>query len=581
MPTRNAESRFAQNPTNIDISRSKFERNSTVKTSFNAGLLIPFYYDDVLPGDTFKVRASKVVRMSTLITPLMDNLWLDTYWFFVPNRLVWEHWKEFMGENTQSAWLPATEYSIPQLAAPEPSRSGIYSGNGWDVGTIADYLGVPTGVPDLRVSWLPFRAYALIWNEWFRDQNLQDPIPVAFTDSGGYGTNTTANSSNTQLLNGYYRGGYPAPVNKYHDLFTSALPAPQKGQDVTISVTSGGLLPVFAMDDVIPKSSLPQTTKGVQFYRAGSDPLTYSFQTVGAEGTSNFTNQQLFNSGTSGTNPKDLFPANLYAGDSGSLSVATVNQLRTAFQIQRFLEKDARGGTRYIEMLKAHFGVTSPDYRLQRPEYLGGSRVPIRISQVVQNSATDSTSPQGNTAGFSLTTDVEDSFTKSFTEHGMILGLLCVRYAHSYQQGLPRAFSRKTRFDFYWPVFANIGEMAIKNKEIYAQGPAVVDTDGNQIDEQVFGYQEAWADYRYKPNQITGMMRSTYSASLDSWHLGDLYSSLPTLSAGWIKEDGSIIDRTLAVTSAVSHQFIADIFIENAAVRPMPLYSIPGLIDHH
>ena len=541
MIARNAGSRFAINPTNIEISRSKFERNSTVTTSFLGGLLIPFYLDEVLPGDTFKVKCSKVVRMPALITPLMGNLYLDTFWFFVPNRLVWSHWKEFMGENSQSAWIPQAQYSIPQTTA--PSSSTAAPNGGWTVGSIADYLGIPPLVPNISVSSLPLRGYALIWNEFFRSENLQDPVPLSTGDSNTAGANSAPTSQASYLLSAYSRGGYPAPVDKFFDYFTACLPAPQKGNDVVISVTSGGLLPVFAMDDDIDPSSLPQTLKGTRFY-AGSSSVPFNFETVGT-GSGALSVQMRPDSGSGGSNPQPLFPANLYAGDSGALTVASVNQLRTAFQLQKLLEKDARGGTRYIEMLKSHFSVTSPDYRLQRPEYLGGSRIPIRVSQVIQQSETNTT-PQGNVSGMSLTTDSNDGFTKSFTEHGYLFGLLCVRYLHLYQQGLERMWSRKNRLEFYFPVLANIGEQAVLNKEIFLQGSSVVDADGNIIDEQVFGYNEAWADYRYKPSKITGMMRSIYAQSLDSWHLGDYYSQLPSLSADWIKEDASIIDRALS-----------------------------------
>lgn len=591
MIARNAGSRFATNPTNIEISRSKFERNSTVTTSFLGGLLIPFYLDEVLPGDTFKIRCSKVVRMPALITPLMGNLYLDTFWFFVPNRLVWSHWKEFMGENSQSAWIPQAQYSIPQTTAPA-SSSAAPSG-GWTVGSIADYLGIPPLIPNISVSSLPLRGYALIWNEFFRSENLQDPVPVSTGDANTAGANSSPSSQAAYLLSAYSRGGYPAPVDKFFDYFTACLPAPQKGNDVVISVTSGGLLPVFAMDQDIDLSSLPERTTGIRYYTgtaAGqSSPvsnnpydLTYNIASYGSDAASYpGSASKIIKDGqslSSGDFP--VFPANLFAGDSGALTVASVNQLRTAFQLQKLLEKDARGGTRYIEMLKSHFSVTSPDYRLQRPEYLGGSRIPIRVSQVIQQSET-ATTPQGNVSGMSLTTDSNDGFTKSFTEHGYIFGLLCVRYLHLYQQGLDRMWSRKNRLEFYFPVLANIGEQAVLNKEIFIQGTSVVDSDGNVVDEQVFGYNEAWADYRYKPSKITGMMRSVYVQSLDSWHLGDYYSQLPSLSADWIKEDATIIDRVLSAGSSLTHQFIADIYVENTCVRVMPLYSIPGLIDHH
>ncbi len=542
---RNVESRFSTNPTSIDISRSKFIRSSSVKTSFNTGELIPFYVDEVLPGDTFSIDDSKVVRMSTLLTPIMDNLYLDTYYFFVPSRLCWQHWREFNGENTESAWYPSVEYSIPQITSPS---------GGWTVGTIADYMGIPIGVENLSVSSLPFRAYALICNEWFRDENLTDPLFVDLSD-------TTISGSNGNTAEDIVKGGKPFKVAKYHDYFTSCLPSPQKGPDV--------LLP---LGDEAPVTS---TTNNFWLLGKNGTPFTLSY-----------------NPSAGGVNPENkyptLYPLNAQAPASpteitvnpGKLIVdlsnatgSSINQLRLAFQIQKLYEKDARGGTRYTEILRSHFGVTSPDARLQRPEYLGGSRKPINVTQVVQNSATIPDSPQGNTSAYSATIDSENAFTKSFVEHGFVIGLCCVRYDHTYQQGIERFWSRKNRFDFYWPVFANIGEQAVLNKEIYAQGTAE--------DEEVFGYQEAWADYRYKPSRCSGYMRSTAPTSLDVWHLGDHYSSRPSLSDSWIREDGSIVDRVLAVTSEASHQFFADIYVKNVSVRPMPVYSIPGLIDHH
>ena len=545
---RNVESHFALNPTRIDLSRSTFDRSASVKTSFNAGDIVPFFLEEVLPGDTFNVKTSKVVRMQTLLTPVMDNVYLDTYYFFVPNRLVWKHWKEFNGENTESAWIPQTEYAVPQITSP--------AGTGWSIGTVADYFGVPTGVPNLSVNALPFRAYALIMNEWFRDQNLSDPLVVPDDDATVAGVNTG------NFVSDVAKGGKPYIAAKYHDYFTSCLPAPQKGADVKVPVLSDGDYPVYGK----PNTALIMEKKGSG--TAGTlvvNSKTGSYGELAVTGNYNVDDQIGLSTQYSSA----------VARISGDASAVTINQLRLAFQIQKLYERDARGGSRYIEILKSHFGVTSPDARLQRPEYLGGNRVPININQVVQQSGTGSGSstPQGTVVGMSQTTDSHSDFIKSFTEHGFIIGVMVARYDHTYQQGLDRMWSRKDRFDYYWPVFANIGEQAVKNKEIYAQG--------NTEDDEVFGYQEAWADYRYKPNRVTGEMRSSYTQSLDVWHLADDYAQRPSLSDSWIREDKSNIDRVLAVQSSVSNQFFADIYVQNRATRPMPLYSIPGLIDHH
>lgn len=554
---RNVESHFALNPTRIDMSRSTFDRSSSVKTSFNVGDIVPFFLEEVLPGDTFNVRTSKVVRMQTLLTPMMDNVYLDSYYFFVPNRLVWNHWKEFNGENTESAWIPSTEYSVPQITAPSA---------GWSVGTLADYFGLPTGVGGLSVSALPFRAYALVMNEWFRDQNLQDPLVVPVDDATVVGVNTG------NFVTDCAKGGLPYIAAKYHDYFTSCLPSPQKGPDVTLSVASQGNLPVKALAEDVPGYAAdgPFVRLGTwqnTFWSHPSNTVPLSVNTTGGFGTNLSTPVEQTHSGYNFTN--------LWAINSGNAIVATINQLRMAFQIQKLYERDARGGTRYIEVLKSHFGVTSPDARLQRPEYLGGNRVPINVNQVIQQSGTGAgaDTPQGTVVGMSQTTDSNHDFMKSFTEHGYIIGVMVARYDHTYQQGIERHWSRKTRFDYYWPVFANIGEQAVLNKEIFAQGTAK--------DNEVFGYQEAWSDYRYKPNRVTGEMRSSYEQSLDVWHLADDYASLPSLSDSWIREDKNTVDRVLAVKSTVSDQLFADIYVSNRATRPMPMYSVPGLIDHH
>ena len=552
---RNVESHFSQLP-KADIQRSRFDRSSSVKTTFNVGDIIPFYVDEVLQGDTFDIKTSKVVRMQSLVTPIMDNIYLDTYFFFVPNRLTWEHWQEFNGENTQSAWIPTTEYQVPQLTAPS---------GGWSIGTIADYMGIPTGVANLSVNALPFRAYALIMDGWFRDQNLSDPLNIPVNDV------TQSGSNGSNYITDIALGGMPFKAAKYHDYFTSCLPSPQKGPDVLLPLGSQApviTLPTSEMN--WPSSPVPGLALGNQKGSGGDygiSAMSGFNMNVSSQGNADGT----FSPTASGMSGIGMIPLNL-AADLSQATSSTINQLRLAFQVQKLYEKDARGGTRYIEILKSHFGVTSPDSRLQRPEYLGGNRIPININQVLQTSQTSDQSPQGNPVGQSLTTDTHRDFVKSFVEHGFVIGVMVARYDHTYQQGLERFWSRKDRFDYYWPVFANIGEQAVKNREIYAQG--------TETDDEVFGYQEAWADYRYKPNRVSGEMRSAAPQSLDVWHLADDYESQPYLSDGWIREDKATVDRVLAVSSNNSAQLFCDIYINNRTTRPMPVYSIPGLIDH-
>lgn len=552
---RNQNSHFSKNP-QVDIQRSRFDRSSSIKLSFNFSDLVPFFVDEVLPGDTFTVDTSKLVRMQTLVTPVMDNMYLDTYYFFVPNRLVWDHWQNFCGENTDSAWTPQTEYQIPTLPL-QPDHT---------VGTIADYMGIPINgqsAPSTSVNALPFRAYALIWNEWFRDQNLQDPQFVP--------TGDTSPDYNTYKDNPLYQACFglaPLRAGKFRDYFTSCLPSPQKGPDVLLPL--GKSAPVFTNLIRNDWDTWP---------KFGSDaaPL-YWYQTNGISaspghiGTGNEGVTVRDTVALSGENAAYITPANLIA-DLSQATSATINQLRLAFQIQKIYEKDARGGTRYIEILSNHFGVISPDSRLQRPEYLGGNRMLINVNQVVQNSES-ATTPQGTTTAYSLTVDNHSDFTHSFVEHGFLIGLCVARYDHTYQQGLERFWMRKQRFDYYWPSLANIGEQPVYNYEIFC-------SDNYDVNNAVFGYQEAWADYRYKPNRVAGEMRSGTDKSLDVWHLADKYSVLPTLSDTWIQEDKTNVDRCLAVTSKVSNQLFGDFYVHNICTRPMPLFSIPGLIDHH
>lgn len=551
---RNTESHFALNPTNIDIPRSKFDMSHQYKTTFNAGLLIPLGEPlECLPGDTFQVGAGMACRMQPMVHPPMDNMYLDIYFFAVPLRLLWDHFPEFMGENRTDYWTQKTEYETPITKAPA---------GGWTQGTIADYFTIPTKVANIEVNSFALRAYCLIWNEWFRDQNLQSPTSFATDDT----TVTGSNSSTYQT--DAIKGGKPLPVSKYHDYFTSALPEPQKGPDVLLPL--GSSAPVYGTGKALDftdgklKGPFNLRTMGVTALDARSECDAGFYDT-----SKTMDSWQMVGLAT-----KDQVASpNLYT-DLSQATAATVNQFRLAYQTQRLYEKDARGGTRLTELIKSHFGVTSPDARMQRPEYLGGKRIPITVNEVIQTSATTEVSQQGNVAGYSLTNDKSESiFVKSFTEHCLVVGLACVRYDHTYQQGLSRQFSRRRRFDYYWPALANIGEVGIKNKEIYAQG--------NTKDDEVFGYQEAWAEYRYRNSRVTGQFRTNATGTLDSWHFADSYSALPTLSSTWIAENKDNIDRVLSVNSSVADQFIADFYFKIEATRPMPMYSIPGLGDHN
>ena len=524
---RNSEQHYAQVP-HAEIRRAKFQRDFNLLTTMNEGDLVPIYLDEVLPADTFKINLNALVRMATPLYPVMDNAYMDFYFFFVPARLLWKHFQNLMGQNDSTFWAETTEYTTPVTTAPA---------GGWNVGTLADYFGIPTGVSGLKVNSLPFRAYAKVWNEWFRDENLQQPVTQSMDDTTTTGVNTGTNLSDAEA------GGLPLKVCKYKDYFTSCLPSPQKSAEpVTMPLLGNAKVQGYETKELKKK------------VEDGTD------WELNAENTEAGT---FYDEGTA-------TPTLIWLGaDLSTASGTTINELRQAIAVQHIFERDARTGTRYKEILKGAWGVTSPDARLDRSEYIGGHRMPINVNQVIQTSSTDSTSPQGNTGAYSMTTLSRNMCTYSATEHGYVLGLAAIRVDHSYQQGLSRLWTRSTRFSYYDPMLANLGEQAVLNQEIYAQGQAK--------DEEVFGYQEAWADYRYRTNMVTSEMRSTYAQTLDAWHYADKYSTLPTLSSSWIKEGTENIDRTLAVQSSNSHQFICNFYYSQAWTRPMPIYSVPGI----
>lgn len=536
-----------------DIERSSFDRSHGYKTTFDAGHVCPVFVDEVLPGDTFTMKATMFTRLSTPLKPLMDNIYQDIHFFFVPYRLVWEHWQEFMGERRNPEDDPSI-FSIPQTVV---DLHTVY-------GTTGDYMGLPQAdaSASMSVSALPFRAYNLIWNEWYRDENLQDRV----VQNTGNGPDLYSDYSTV------------LPRGKRKDYFTSCLPWPQKGDPVKVP-----LLGQYAPVSLVPGGRLELS--GAVFQSQNSSARAYQAtpsmqvqtETGGATGpwpASSLTNPYAADpvpetfwwpaSSDSGIGVNSQLQADLSA--AGSI---TINDLRTAFQVQRLLERDARGGTRYIELILSHFGVRSDDARLQRPEYLGGGTTRVVVSPVAATVGVSGGAPQGNLAAVG-TSLFEGSFEKSFTEHGIVIGLLSARADLTYQQGIERFWSRQSRYDFYWPALAHLGEQAVLNKEIYAQGNPVVDN-------AVFGYQERFAEYRYKPSRITGQFSSEFPQSLDIWHLCQDFDSLPALNASFIKEQPPI-GRIIAVPS--EPQFLADVWFSFKCARPMPVYSVPGLIDH-
>ena len=550
---RNKDAGFNQVP-RLDITRSRFKRRQDVKLTMNAGQLIPFYVDEVLPGDTFSIDQAAIIRMTTPIFPVMDNCHMDIYYFNVPCRILWKNFKQFMGENDTGPWAQIREYTIPQVKVTGTAeKPAPYEGS------ILDYMGIPTKVSKgadtaFTINALPMRAYAMIWQEWFRDQNVDNPAVNSDTDATVNYTDDETKGMDAEkpdleyILQNAYTGGRPLPVNKYHDYFTSALPTPQKaGEPVTLPLGSKAPVKIYSEEGNI-------------------DPL-FGLKTINYIGNAQSEAVKIIGK----FNPSEPEEDGYLYTNLNEATGATINQLRQAFQVQKYYEELARGGSRYREMIYSLFHTKISDKTVQIPEYLGGTRITINMSQVIQTSGTTAESPQGNTAAVSVTPYNGSMFTKSFEEHGFVIGVCCIRHDHTYQQGLERMWSRKTNLDFYYPVFANLGEQAILKKELYLTGTAT--------DEQAFGYQEAWAEYRMKPNRISGKFRSNAKGTLDSWHYGDNYAETPTLSQAWMKEGDSEIQRTLAVDN--EPQFIMDTIIDNTSVRPMPMYSIPGLVDHH
>lgn len=548
---RNNERHFNQIP-EMKASRTRFNRDQTVLTTFDSGKLIPFYVDEVLPGDTFNVDTAAIIRMSTPKYPVMDDAFIDFYYFYCPNRILWDNFKRFMGEVEETPWIPTKEYKVPQIKIEGKENQRLPA-----EGSILDYMGVPTkvGAP-FSINALPIRAYVMIWNEFFRDQNVENQAVLLKDDKDTTYRDSNDNENIETMLKEAYTGGRCLPVNKFHDYFTSCLPYPQRGPAVTLPMGGNAPVELFRDSNLTQEAPLDRDVymngTGEATPRIAQWPQTNGGKTVLIDGAT-----------TSGgtTNTGGYLGANL-----SNITAATINDLRKAVAVQQYYEALARGGSRYREQVQALWNVTISDKTVQIPEYLGGGRYHVNINQIVQTTENDK-SPLGETGAMSVTPINESSFTKSFEEHGFVIGVCCVRHNRSYQQGLERFWSREDRLDYYVPQFANLGEQPVKKKEIMLTGTAT--------DEETFGYQEAWADYRMKPNRVSGLMRSNATGTLDFWHYADNYETVPTLSQEWMAEGKNEIARTIVVQS--EPQFFGAIRVANKTTRRMPLYSVPGL----
>lgn len=554
----NGVSRFGFNP-DVNVSRTAQVIDNRHLTTLNTGVLVPIYVNsDILPGTTVSMDMSSLVRMSTPIFPVMDNCFLDLYWFFTPHRLVWDNFKNFFGESADADWESPQDYEIPQLCS-SPSSSNTTTSN-WTKGTIADYFGLPTDKPQCYVNALPFRAYCMIYNEWFRSTPIQKPLYFPKDDSTQYAFSQTDLDGNYDYISSTHKGLRPAKANRFFDYFSGCLPSPQVGSPVTIDLL--GKAPVFAAEEPFDHVTEGLPISNIHFIN--SNPALYGV------GLKNGSLVKLSGSVSEGNTDLDFVPDNLYADLSQTL-VASVNELRLAFALQTLLERDSRG-VRYRELLYNHFGVSNGDSTMQVPEFLDGCRIPINVDSIYATSETASR-PQGSAAGFSLTTDTRSSFTKSFTEPGTLMCLAVVRTHHTYQQGLDKMWTKKRRFDHYYPVLANLGNQPVYTRELYF--------DQNVPADDVFGYQEAWAEYRFKRSFVSSEFRSNYAQSLDSWHYADFYSAPPVLDSAWMEETEVNVDRTLAVQSSLQDQFICDFYFKPTYVQPVPLYSVPGLNVQH
>lgn len=555
---RNNERHFNQVP-ETHVSRTRFKRDQNILTTFDAGKLIPFYVDEVLPGDTYSVDTAAIIRMTTPKYPVFDDAFIDFYYFYCPNRILWDNFKRFMGEVDDEPWMPTGTYTVPKLKI----TAGTNADRPYEA-SICDYMGIPTkaikkGTKNkMEVNALPFRAYVKIWNEFFRDQNVGNAATLITNDEDVFYSDANDDKNIEEVLKEACKGGRCLPVSRFHDYFSSCLPYPQRGPEVSIALTGNAAIRAYNETErktlVDDDFSFATTTGGYEGH------VNYNAIIGGGPGV-NIAGKTIDGKGTQ---------KNGWLGaDLSNIEAATINQLRQAFAVQHYYEALARGGSRYREQVRALFGVTISDKTVQVPEYLGGGRYHVNINQIVQTSGQQATNdtPIGETGAMSVTPINESSFTKSFEEHGFVIGVMCVRHNHSYQQGLERFWSRSDRLDYYFPQFANLGEQPVKKKEIMATGGAT--------DDETFGYQEAWADYRMKPDRVSGKMRSNAEGTLDFWHYADNYKDVPTLSQEWMNEGKTEIARTLIVQD--EPQFFGAIRVMNKTTRCMPLYSVPGL----